>query len=330
MNLEDLLDESGLRQDEWSLTAPTFGKEGQLTVVGWSGKRVRRKYYILKCSVCSQDTELLGEGYFRSPKNSLVRGQIPCGCATSPQWSKEQYSVLCSRQAVQLGYTFMGFNTHWKGGKTKIKMLCEKHGEWDSGDISHLINGERGCPLCGIASALAASRKQDDILVQSFFASGGFHPDTKFWRSDTKSPNGKRVHWYVYCPECNEKAESQRSNLQEGFRPCACSRSRQQECYINWVVDDSYKVVAIKFGISSASERRIKNQAKHSIYKVIQYAVFKFPDVYSCKKAERDCLQELKCGILTKEEMPDGYTETTSIANLIRVLEIFQDNGCVL
>ena len=39
MNLEDVLDpEYGLQQDAWSLSKPTFGEEGQLEVVGWSGK----------------------------------------------------------------------------------------------------------------------------------------------------------------------------------------------------------------------------------------------------------------------------------------------------
>ena len=35
-NLEDLIDpEYGLQQDEWSLTRPRFGTEGQLEVIGW-------------------------------------------------------------------------------------------------------------------------------------------------------------------------------------------------------------------------------------------------------------------------------------------------------
>ena len=64
MNLEDVLDpEYGLQQDAWSLSKPTFGEEGQLEVVGWSGIQGRIKLYVLKCDKCSQGSELFGEGY---------------------------------------------------------------------------------------------------------------------------------------------------------------------------------------------------------------------------------------------------------------------------
>ena len=90
MNLEDVLDpEYGLQQDDWSLSKPRFGEEGQLEVVGWSGKSWSAKFYILKCNKCSQDSELFGEGYFRSVKSVLVKGQVPCGCSRNPNWSQE-------------------------------------------------------------------------------------------------------------------------------------------------------------------------------------------------------------------------------------------------
>ena len=69
MNLEDLIDENGLQQDEWSLSRPTFGETGQLEVVGWSGKNKKgkgAKYYIVMCSKCSSDSELFNGGYFKT------------------------------------------------------------------------------------------------------------------------------------------------------------------------------------------------------------------------------------------------------------------------
>lgn len=113
MDLIDLLDENGLQQDEWSLTAPRFGEEQQLEVVGWSGKtRGNRgnKYYILKCSVCSVDSELFGGGYFKSKKCHLLVGSLPCGCASNPHWNENQYRTICTRKAQELGYTFLGFD----------------------------------------------------------------------------------------------------------------------------------------------------------------------------------------------------------------------------
>ena len=116
-NLEDLIDpEYGLQQDEWSLTRPRFGAEGQLEVIGWSGRTERGiKFYLLRCNICLRDTELFEGGYFRSNKGNLERGKSPCGCATNYVWTKEQYKILCFRKAESLGYTFIGFHGDWKG-----------------------------------------------------------------------------------------------------------------------------------------------------------------------------------------------------------------------
>lgn len=328
MNLEDVIDpEYGLQQDEWSLTRPKFGKEGQLEVVGWSGRGGSNKSYVLKCSKCSQDSELFGEGYFKSLKSDLVRGRLPCRCARSPRWSKEQFTTLCSRRASEIGFKFLGFTGDWKGSRTKIKMFCEKHGEWNSGIITSLINMCQGCPGCGVDISKKTRTKADDVMIYSFFASGAFHPETKFWRSERKTKKGDKSYWFMSCPECGETGESFSGDLQLGKRSCACSRHRQQEAYINWIIDDLGDIVAIKFGVTNNSTRRIKQQNLKSVYSIKQYSVYQFPSVEQCKKAERECKQQLECGIVLKRDFPDGYTETTWLHNLERVEEIYKRNG---
>lgn len=329
MNLEDVIDpEYGLQQDEWSLSRPRFGDEGQLEVVGWSGKSRTNKYYVLKCSKCSQDTELFGEGYFKSLKGDLVGGGVPCGCSKKPRWSKEQYSVLCKRKASELGYTFLGFAGEWKGQNTKIKMSCEKHGEWSSGAIRLLISLGRGCPGCRIEAVTLAKTKPDEEMIASFFASGAFHPDTKFWRSDRKDSRGYKPYWSMSCPECGETGESWSGHLQKGHRPCACSIRRQQEAYINLVMEENNSV-AIKFGIARDSRLRVKRQAYKSIYTIKQHSVYQFPSVTSCKAAECECKQTLECGVVLKRDMPDGYTETTWLHNLDEIKQIYEKHGGV-
>jgi hypothetical protein len=328
VDLIDLVGEKGIQQDEWSLTAPTFGKEDQLEVVGWSGKsRGRSKLYILKCNKCSQDSELFGDGYFKKTKGSILNLKvIPCGCARNPRWSKNQYEILCSRKAEELGYKFIGFGDKWEGSFTKIRMLCEEHGEWCSGRLSSLLNDQRGCPGC----KAAISRKPDDVMITSFFASGGFHPESEFCRSDRKDSSGKKVFWVVSCPDCGETGESKSSHLQQGQRPCACSTQRQRECYINCLTDDNNTIVAIKFGIANNSKLRVKKQNSKSIYSVQHHSVYKFPTVKSCKKAERECKEDLECGIVLKRDMSDGYTETTWAYNLEKIVEIYEKNGGVI
>jgi len=333
VNLEDVIDSEAvnsvhsLQQDEWSLSRPTFGEEGQLQVVGWSGRnKWSAKYYILKCIKCSQDSELFGEGYFRSLKCHIVRGKVPCGCSKKPLWSQGQFFTMCSRKATELGYTFLGFVGEWNGAHTKIKMSCENHGEWSSGIIYGLINGGRGCLWCGVGT----STKPDDIMITSFYESKAFHPDTEFWRSERKSSEGKLVYWCMSCPICGEVGESKSYNLQIGQRPCACSKQRQQECYINWIVDENNNAIALKFGIARDSKQRIKNQDRQSAYEVRQYQVYSFPSVADCKQAERECKKELETGVVLKRDMPDGWTETTWSYNIGKVKSIYERNGGVL
>ena len=329
MDLVEVLGGSHLQQDDYSLSGVVFGEDGQLAVVGWSGRRKGKsdKFYILKCSKCSQDNELFGDGYFRSLKGSLVRVHVPCGCALSPRWSQEQYAVLCIRKAKELGYTFSGFVGEWKGRKTKIEMFCEKHGEWSSGVIDSLVNMGTGCPGCKADAARDARTKPDEVMIASFHKSKSFHPDTKFWRSERLTSRGWAVYWHMSCPECGEDGESTGSNLQKGRRPCACSPQRQQECYINWIIDEHNNAVGIKFGIATNSKQRVKQQDSQSVYEIRQHQVYSFPSVQSCKKAERECLQGLECGVVLKRDMKDGYTETTWVYNLNKIVEIYERNG---
>lgn len=337
MNLEDVIDPEAvnsvhaLQQDEWSLSKPTFGEEGQLEVVGWSGRRKGsgNKIYILKCNKCSQDTDLFGEGFFRSLKGHLINTTIPCGCSKNPDWSRDQFNVLCKRKANEIGFVFKGFIGEWEGQKTRIRMLCEKHGEWSSGRITKLVNTGHGCPRCGIEVS-GGKKKPDEVMIISFFESGAFHPVTKFWRSERENREGRYPYWYMSCPDCGETGESLAGDLQKGKRPCGCSPNRQREAYINWLTDEKNMAIAIKFGIAQDSKRRVKDQNRTAVYTLKQHAVYTFPSVQQCKQAERECKKELETGVVLKRDMPDGWTETTWSYNIGKVVDIYKRNGGVL
>ena len=109
---------------------------------------------------------------------------------------------------------------------------------------------------------------------------------------------------------------------QEAICP-QCAGQNQQECYINGVYDSDV-LVALKFGVTNNSIRRKKEQNRESIFEVKQLKVFSFPSVELCKAAEAACKGELVCGILSKQEMPDGYTETTSPLNMEKIISIYK------
>lgn len=328
MNFENVV--QSREQDEYSLSGAIEGIEGQLQVVGWNGRsKGGHKLYLWKCSICSQDSELFGEGVFRSVKGDVVRGKYPCGCSSSPQWTQAQYYIRCARRATILGFKFIAFVSTWDGCYTKICMECEKHGEWDSSNINNLLTSGVGCPRCHAEATSEGMLKPDDEVVASFLDTGAFHPDTKFWRSSRKDTRGYPAYWYVSCPICGEQGEAITSTIRAGSRTCACSPHHQREAYVNWILDGG-DPIAIKFGIANTSKLRIKRQDRLSVYQVRQCVVYTFPTTESCKKAERDCKQELDCGIVLKRDMPDGYTETTWVYNLDKIIEIYERNGGIL
>ena len=329
MNLSELLAENGLQQDLWSETLPTFGIDNQVRVIGWTGvKKYTDKPYIVYCEKCAGDSELFGEGYFKIVKHSLLSGSLPCGCGKLPKWSENQWKIIAERRCRFLGYSFLGFIGQYKGGNTKVSVCCDLHGIWDTTTIMSLVKQCTGCPKCGTERTKQSFMRTED-LIKLFFSSGSFHPDTKFWRSERQTTQGASVYWFMLCPSCGEQGESLSESLKNGYLPCACARTRQKECYIN-IITDKQSILAVKFGIANNSKARLKKQNHSGLYDLVSHVVYSFPTTTSCKAAERECLFTLSCKVLAKEELWDGYTETTSVMNINKITDIYEKHGGVL
>ena len=141
MNFSDfgVKDESELEQDKFSLSRPTFGKDNQLTVIGWKGKSGDIKYYIVKCSECSKDPELFGDGIFKASKIVLTKGIISCGCSRCHKWTETQYIIRIKRLCNEKGYIFKGFAENFKGSQTKLSLECPTHGHFVNINIGNFI-----------------------------------------------------------------------------------------------------------------------------------------------------------------------------------------------
>lgn len=327
MNLVDITSIE-LQQDEWTLTRPKFGVDSQIEVIGWSGRnRNRVRSYIVKCSICEKDDELFGKAFFRTVKGSLVNGFYPCGCSNAPVWSPEQQVIRAQRAANDLGYKFLSVIDEPVTTNSKIKLHCGLHGEWETATINGLVCRGAQCPTCVIDKLKHRSKKSDDEMISSFLASGAFSKDTKFSRSERTNRRGHHVYWDVYCPNCENTSSSYASSLQKGSVPCECGRYNQKLAYINLIKDKNDLDIALKFGITSNIKIRINFQNYKNMNISENMFVYRFNTKEQCKRAETECKQTLECGIIAKQDMPDGYTETTYIYNLDRIIEIYERNG---
>jgi len=325
------INEDELKQDAWSSLRLCFGKENQIQVVGWNGLTRNAKKYLLKCSICSKDPEMFREGYFSCAKAHLLNGLLPCGCAPKYKWNQEQYKLRLDRIGAIKGFSFVGWaNDFTTANATVCIVQCIKEGHGTAkGPISYMLvekNPNFGCYECKSEAVRTARRKEDSYMIKTFMDTGAYHPDTVFTRSERKDSYGWLKYWYMYCPECDTTAEGHVVGIYGGARSCECSNSRQTQAYIN-LIKDNDQVIAIKYGIANYSAQRIKTQQTNCIYDMENYGVWEFPNTKECKAAERTCSTTLTRNFLSKEEMKDGYTETTYPQNIDAVIKIYESYG---
>ena len=331
MNLSDFVEyPDQILQDEWTKQAPSYGEKGQISVLGLDGKRSGgNKTYLVRCSICASDPEMFGEGVFRTRKSSLLSGSIPCACAKKAyRWSTHQWLLRLQRKVSILGFDIISVaEPESVSHRTKIILSCSNHGKWIT-DMNCFLNSGSTCHKCADENSRDNNRKLDEEMIASFFASGAFHPDTKFWRSDRKI-NGLRRYWKFLCPICTVEAESQATSLQQGFRGCGCGRSKQTQAYINLLIKNK-GIYAAKFGIACNTGVRVSQQNNASPLDVIGCMIYDFPDYRSCRDAETACKRSLDCRFVEKELLPDGYTETVCIRDINKITEIYESFGGVL
>ena len=310
-----------------ALSGSLLGNQKQVEVLGWYTHRRRAdgigiKVYAVKCHECAKDPELFGDGFFSSIKDTLSRS-LPCGCSKSPKWDESQYKILCKRRCDSLGIEFGGWAESFRGNKTKCLLSCPVHGEWRTTPVSKLLHDLKFCFKCSVDRLNKYVNKPDEVLIAKYMATGSFVEGTKMVRSANKEK------WMVTCPVCKETNECYASNLNNGKVPCSCSRNPRFS-YINLIKDGDIDL-GIKFGITSNPNisMRLSSQNKKSVYDITNYAMWQYDNSQLCKTAERVCMTELDCGVFSKQEVSDGYTETTTIFNLPKVIKIFEDHGGV-
>ena len=182
MNISQETFDENYHQEHWTLTAPLFGRQNQLKVLGFNGRFQKEKLYFVKCAICSCDPDLYGDGIFTSTKANLVAGKEPCGCSPSPKRTEKQLSIILDRILSLKGYRFTGFNGDYKKKSTRCGVYCETHGQNYNNTASMIISLGTACKFCGYESS-KGPRVADSEVINSFLRSGSFPIDTVFTRS---------------------------------------------------------------------------------------------------------------------------------------------------
>lgn len=120
------------------------------------------------------------------------------------------------------------------------------------------------------------------------------------------------------------------SNFFSSLNGCPqCSNQIQNFAYINGVFDKD-RLVCLKFGITKQPSKRYKQQSINTNFSITPLSIYKFSSIVNCKKAEKQVKLELPSRFLSKNDLPDGYTETCDIKYLEDIIKIYEEFGGIL
>lgn len=139
---------------------------------------------------------------------------------------------------------------------------------------------------------------------------------------------GSKSKFYYKCPHHpHHKCEANISSFLSLGRGCPlCSGKSQKQAYLH-AVQDGEIIWAVKFGISNDWEKRLYMQNYLNAIKLENLGVWEFSSVKTCKLAEKECKMSLQTGVVSKNEMPDGWSETTLSLNIEKVIAIYEKHG---
>lgn len=294
-------------------------KSDYYNIIGSYRNENNKLRLVVECEVCKQDPELFKLGLFDVGTKTLKDKVRPCGCSVAPQWEEWQYKILLNRRASLFNCEFLGWSSDYIGSQTRTKMHCTTHNiTWDGSCINDSRRYDILCSECHSQKMVHKTRKPDDEAIKSF---KGFAEDTIFTRSDKKAKNGHREYWDVQCPECAITYTSNYKNLIQGYRGCECNTFRQKQVYLHILYSEDTPV-GVKFGIANNWSVRFKGLNKKNKLRLENYAVWEFNTTFDCRKAEQTVKDTFSCGVIPKEEMPDGYTETASLSDFGGIVQL--------
>ena len=296
--------------------------DGKLRVVSIV-KKSKHTTFKLVCTECSKDPELFPDGYFVSVKSSMVRGIKPCGCGKNVRWKDWQYLIL-ARRAAKDRFLVHGFAEEFHGQDTKLNLECLKDGYKWATSINNIMNG-KGCPKCAgniKPTEQEALQKCIDICKEMDYDVVGFVGGYK---------GAHKTRFEYNCKIHGKQNVCYNDFVNIGSRCNGCavtgySTSKQGTFYVYQWTKDSHSF--IKFGITNQKElTRIKEQKRETKYNYKKVWSATFEDGSIPLYIENYIKNSgIEIGIMSKEEFPDGFTETTNISNLVVLDNLITDS----
>lgn len=248
--------------------------------------------------------------------DSILGGRGCNSCGHKSQGAKNNMNTdqFISKAKLKHGSRYDYSLVEYTKAINKVKIICKDHGEFEQAAYAHVYG--QGCLVC--SGKLHLNSKQYANKATKIHGGKYDYSKVNYVNSLTKIS--------ITCIVHGEFMQVPSSHLQ-GIGCPKCKGNIQKQAYIN-LVSDGVVDLALKFGIANNSDSRVYDQNRKSKLLVTQLAVWEFPSVDMCKNAER-MVKSTNKQILTKEDLPDGYTETSSLSDLEHIIRIYEEFGGV-
>ena len=307
---------NSIAKEEYYERLKPFFNEENITFKGfigeWKGNQTKLNL------TCSKGHE------FTPAINMFLRGQrcpkckrIKLGALKSI--TKEEYYERLKPIFINENIKFNGFIGEWKGSKTRLNLTCSQGHEFTP-IINNFLQGQR-CPKC--AGNYAFSKKEyyerlKPIFINENIKFNGFIGE---WKGNQTKLNLTCSKGHEFTPAIY--------NFQSGSRCSKCTKygynaSKKGVLYIQRLISKNI-FVGVKFGITNlTTQERMRNQSRLSKFDHEIFYELTLQDGQKILDLENKIKEAMKgkTSYISKEDMPDGWTETVAPSELSTIMYI--------
>ena len=256
--------------------------------------------------------------------NSFQAGKRCSRCANNYALSKEEYIERLKPIFIKENIIFNGFIGEWKGVKTSLNLICERAHNFTT-TITNFQHGSR-CPECKAIKLRELKLLPEEEYIERLKPT--FEKENIVFNGFIGEWNGSKTKLNLICCEGHGFTPTI-AKFQTGRRCPKCSKSgyssvKHGTLYIQKLINGR-SFVGVKFGVTNlTTEKRMKQQRSKSKFDHEIFYELTLQDGQKILELENRIKEAMKgkTSYISKEDMPDGYTETVAPSELSTIMYI--------
>lgn len=300
-----------------------IAQSNNLIFNGFVGNVYKNQHTLLKL-VCTKH----GEWSSTSFKSFVKLGTRCPYCSGVGKYTKEiaENQILSKLNSTKSTLKFLGFN-NWSNKNTKMNkciFLCEKGHTWNTCTITDFVNKlNSNCGIC--SGGVKLNPKDEENEIKRIL----LEQNSKITFKKFETWQGCNTKIVFMCNEHGEwnstSINSFKSQLVNCPRCCVYGYNKNKSGYFYIQKLTNEDKIYYKFGITNNDVViRMNQQKMHSIFshEIILSLYFENGEIPFL--IEREIKKYITCGVISKNELGNGFTETIESKHINDVLDLIK------